>query len=234
LAWGRRQSGDAARVAAATADRLAVSVGVELLRLVPGFVSTEVDANLSFNVAASVARAARSPTPTSSEASGPNACSSNAHRRGREYALHRGVKCNMTLLLNRAQAIASAEAGAFVISPFVGRIYDWHKKSGGKDFTADEDPGVRSVPDIYGYYSRTASGMPVGISDALRKLRDRPRPQRAKAAFHPVRRLKQVLVRHVDGNVALRRCERVQHELGLHSRTHAVLDQDRPRAGELS
>jgi transaldolase len=164
LAWGRRQSGDAARVAAATADRLAVSVGVELLRLVPGYVSTEVDANLSFNVAASVARAARSPTPTSSEASGPNACSSNSHRRGREYALHRGVKCNMTLLLNRAQAIASAEAGAFVISPFVGRIYDWHKKSGGKDFTADEDPGVRSVPDIYGYYKSNGIGHARGAS----------------------------------------------------------------------
>jgi len=58
----------------------------------------------------------------------------------------------MTLLLNRAQAIASAEAGAFLISPFVGRIYDWHKKSGGKDFAAAEDPGVRSVRDIYGYY----------------------------------------------------------------------------------
>jgi transaldolase len=56
------------------------------------------------------------------------------------------------VLLNRAQAIASGEAGAVLISPFVGRIYDWHKKSSGKDFTADEDPGVRSVPDIYGYY----------------------------------------------------------------------------------
>jgi transaldolase len=56
------------------------------------------------------------------------------------------------VLLNRAQAIASAEAGAVVISPFVGRIYDWHKKSSGKDFTADEDPGVRSVLDIHDYY----------------------------------------------------------------------------------
>jgi hypothetical protein len=76
--------------------------------------------------------------------------------------------------------------------------------------------------------------MPVGISNALRKSRYRPHPQRARAAFYPVRRLKQVLVRDVDGNVAQRRCERVQHEFGLHSGTCAVLDQDRPRAGELS
>lgn len=62
------------------------------------------------------------------------------------------MKCNITLLLNRARAIASADAGAFLISPFVGRIYDWHKKSAGKDFTAGEDPGVCSVRDSYGYY----------------------------------------------------------------------------------
>jgi transaldolase len=154
LAWGRKQSGDAARVAAATADRLAVSVGVELLRLVPGFVSTEVDANLSFNIAASVARARQIIDAYKQRAVGPERVLIKLASTwdAAQILQGEGVKCNMTLLLNRAQAVASAEAGAFLISPFVGRIYDWHKKSGGKDLSADEDPGVRSVRDIYGYY----------------------------------------------------------------------------------
>lgn len=157
LTWGRKRSGDAARVAAATADRLAVSVGIELLRLVPGFVSTEVDANLSFNIGALVARARQIIDAYKQRGVGPDRlliklASTWEGIRAAEILQSEGVKCNMTLLLNRAQAIASAEAGAFLISPFVGRIYDWHKKSGGKDFDAGEDPGVRSVRDIYGYY----------------------------------------------------------------------------------
>ncbi|SDR63613.1 transaldolase [Rhizobiales bacterium GAS113] len=157
LTWGRRQSGDVARVAAATADRLAISVGVELLRLVPGYVSTEVDANLSFNIAASVARARQIIDAYKQRGIGPERvliklASTWEGIRASEILQREGVKCNMTLLLNRAQAVASAEAGAFLISPFVGRIYDWHKKTAGTDFTADEDPGVRSVRDIYGYY----------------------------------------------------------------------------------
>ena len=155
LTWGRKRSGDAARVAAATADRLAVSVGVELLRLVPGFVSTEVDANLSFNIGASVARARQIIDGYKQRGVGPERLlikfpSTWEGIRAAEILQSEGVKCNMTLLLNRAQAIASAEAGAFLISPLVGHIYDW--QSGGKDFAAAEDPGVRSVRDIYGYY----------------------------------------------------------------------------------
>jgi transaldolase len=157
LAWGRKQSGEAAHVAAATADRLAVSVGIELLRLVPGFVSTEVDANLSFNIAASVARARQVIDAYKQRGVEPERvliklASTWEGIRAAQILQGEGVKCNMTLLLNRAQAVASAEAGAFLISPFVGRIYDWHKKSGGEDFTADEDPGVRTVRDIYRYY----------------------------------------------------------------------------------
>ncbi|WP_262269452.1 transaldolase [Microvirga yunnanensis] len=157
LAWGRKQSGDAARVAAATADRLAVSVGVELLRLVPGFVSTEVDANLSFNIGASVARARQIIDAYTQRGVEPERvliklASTWEGIRAAQTLQSEGVKCNITLLLNRAQAIASAEAGVFLISPFVGRIYDWHKKSGGKDFSAAEDPGVRSVRGIYEYY----------------------------------------------------------------------------------
>jgi transaldolase len=157
LAWGRKQSGEAARVAAATADRLAVSVGIELLRLVPGFVSTEVDANLSFNIAASVARARQIVDAYKHRGVEPERvliklASTWEGIRAAQILQSQGINCNMTLLLNRAQAIASAEAGAFLISPFVGRIYDWHNKSGGKDFAADEDPGVRTVQDIYAYY----------------------------------------------------------------------------------
>jgi transaldolase len=132
-------------------------VGVELLRLVPGYVSTEVDAELSFDIGGSIAKA-------------HNIISAYEHRgieRGRvliklastwegiraaELLQREGIKCNMTLLLNRAQAVASAEAGAFLVSPFVGRIYDWHKKSTGREFDAAEDPGVRSVRDIFHHY----------------------------------------------------------------------------------
>jgi transaldolase len=157
LVWGRGQSGDPTHVAAATADRLAISVGVELLRLVPGYVSTEVDANLSFNTAASVARALQIIDAYKQRGVGRERvliklASTWEGIRAAEILQREGVKCNMTLLLNRAQAVASAEAGACLISPFVGRIYDWHKRSAGRDFTAEEDPGVRSVRDTYDYY----------------------------------------------------------------------------------
>ncbi|GGC76271.1 transaldolase [Chelatococcus reniformis] len=157
LEWGRNQCGNAGRVAAATADRIAVAIGVELLRLVPGYVSTEVDANLSFNIGASVARArqivdAYKQRGVARERVLIKLASTWEGIRAAQILQAEGVKCNMTLLLNRAQAIASAEAGAFLISPFVGRIYDWHKKFDGRDFAAGEDPGVQSVRDIYGYY----------------------------------------------------------------------------------
>ena len=123
----------------------------------PGFVSTEVDANLSFDIGALVARARQIVDAYKQRGFGPERllikfASTWEGIRAAEILQSEGVKCNMTLLLNRAQAIASAEAGAFLISPLVGHIYDWHKNSGGKDFAAAEDPGVRSVRDIYGYY----------------------------------------------------------------------------------
>jgi transaldolase len=156
LAWGRKQSGDDARLAAATADRLAVSVGVELLRLVRGYVSTEVDANLSFNIRASVARARQIVDAYKQRGVGLERvliklASTWEGIRAAPVLQREGVKCNMTLLLNRALAIASAEAGAFLISPFVGRIYGWYKNSSGQDFAAGDGRGVRSG-DIYGYY----------------------------------------------------------------------------------
>jgi transaldolase len=157
LSWGRKRTGDPMRVAAATADRLAISVGVELLRRIPGYVSTEVDANLSFNVTASAAKARQIIADYQQRGIQRDRvliklAATWEGIRAAEILQREGVKCNMTLLFNRAQAIASADAGAFLISPFVGRIYDWHKKAEGRDFRADEDPGVRSVRDIYNHF----------------------------------------------------------------------------------
>lgn len=157
LAWGRSKNGNFRYIAAATADRLAISVGIELLRLVPGYVSTEVDATLSFNVAASVAKARQIIADYQERGIGRERvliklASTWEGIRAAEILQREGIRCNMTLLLNQAQAIASAEAGAYLISPFVGRIYDWHRKSSGAAPAPDQDPGVRSVRDIYNYY----------------------------------------------------------------------------------
>jgi transaldolase len=157
LSWGRRQGGDPVRAAAATSDRLAISVGIELLHLVPGRVSTEVDANLSFNIDASIAKArqiiaAYKRRGVDQERVLIKLASTWEGIRAAEILQRDGINCNMTLLLNRAQAVASAEAKVFLISPFVGRIYDWHKTIDGREFTATEDPGVRFVREIYDYY----------------------------------------------------------------------------------
>lgn len=157
LAWGRARSGDPKRIAAATADRLAISVGTELLQRVPGYVSTEVDANLSFNVVASVAKARQIIADYDQRGIQRDRvlvklAATWEGVRAAEILQREGIMCNMTLLFNRAQAIASADAGAFLISPFVGRIYDWHKHAEGRDFTAEEDPGVRSVREIYNHF----------------------------------------------------------------------------------
>jgi transaldolase len=163
ISWGRQQSGDAMHIAKATADRLAISVGVKLLGLVPGYVSTEVDADLSFDTAGSVARAKR--IVADYDARGIprdrvliKLASTWEGIRAAEILQRTGINCNMTLLLNHAQAVASAEAGAFLISPFVGRIFDWYMKASGHTFTGDDDPGVRSVREIYSYYKTRGIG----------------------------------------------------------------------------
>ena len=139
-------------------DRLAVNFGAELTRIVPGRVSTEVDADLSFDTeahdrqgrdadrrlrraAASAASASSSRSPRPGKARKPPQCCSSE-----------GIDCNLTLLFSLAQAIACADASAFLISPFVGRILDWHVKAGGGPYTAETDPGVVSVRSIYAYY----------------------------------------------------------------------------------
>jgi transaldolase len=141
----------------AVADDLTVSLGVELTKLVPGRVSTEVDARYSFDIDASLAKAR----------SLIEAYDDRGVRRDRiliklaatwegiraaEILQAEGVDCNLTLIFSIAQAQACADAGVFLISPFVGRITDWHSKSTGKTYGPEEDPGVLSVRKIYDYY----------------------------------------------------------------------------------
>ena len=157
--WGRAQGGDQAAVVAGVCDRLAVTFGTELSRIVPGRVSTEVDADLSFNTAASVAKGRAIIADYQSRGVGRERvliklASTWEGIRAAEILEAEGINCNLTLLFCLAQAAAAAEAGAFLISPFVGRILDWHAKAEGRTFAADEDPGVLSVRAIYAYYKR--------------------------------------------------------------------------------
>ena len=161
LAWGRKQAGGTAAVAAAVADRLAVSFGAELTAIVPGRVSTEVDADLSFDTAATVAKARAIIAAYAARGIGRERilikiAATWEGIRAAEILQREGIDCNLTLLFSLVQAAACAEAGAFLISPFVGRILDWHVKAEGRSFGPEEDPGVLSVRRIYAYYKRHA------------------------------------------------------------------------------
>lgn len=139
-------------------ETLTVAVGAELTKLVPGRVSTEVDAILSFDKDASVARARAIIADYAERGIGKDRiliklASTWEGIRAAEVLQNEGIDCNLTLLFSMAQAVACADAGAFLISPFVGRITDWYKKSTGTDsYAPDEDPGVLSVRSIYDYY----------------------------------------------------------------------------------
>jgi transaldolase len=138
-------------------DQLAVAFGSELTRIVPGYVSTEVDARLSFDTPATVAKAERLIGLYADRGVGADrvlikVAGTWEGIRAAEVLEKRGIHCNVTLVFSLVQAVAAAEAGAFLISPFVGRILDWHVKATGRTFSADEDPGVRSVKEIYSYF----------------------------------------------------------------------------------
>jgi transaldolase len=157
VAWGKKQGGQQDAVVAAVADRLAISVGAALSELVPGRVSTEVDADLSFDTKASIDKAhqiiaAYKERGIERDRILIKLASTWEGIRAAEVLQKEGIDCNLTLLFAQAQAIACAEAGVFLISPFVGRILDWHKKASGQDYTAETDPGVVSVRNIYNYY----------------------------------------------------------------------------------
>jgi len=157
IAWAKAQSGDSERRVHDAADKLAVDVGLEVLKIVPGRISTEVDARLSFDTQATLLKA-RKLIALYNEAGIANdrvlikIASTWEGIRAAEILEGEGINCNLTLMFGFAQARACAEAGVTLISPFVGRILDWHKAHSGKDFTAAEDPGVLSVRKIYDYY----------------------------------------------------------------------------------
>ncbi|RFP99840.1 transaldolase [Pseudomonas putida] len=138
-------------------DKFAVAVGSGILRVIPGRISTEVDARLSFDEPALLAKARK--LIELYEAAGVGRervliklASTWEGIRAAEKLEKEGIQTNLTLLFSFAQAQACADAGVFLISPFVGRIYDWYKKSTGKEYVGAEDPGVQSVTRIYKYY----------------------------------------------------------------------------------
>jgi transaldolase len=140
-------------------DRLLIAFGVEILKFVPGRVSTEIDAALSFDTEATVAKgreliALYEAAGISRERVLIKIASTWEGIRAAEILERDGIHCNLTLLFSLCQAIACAEAGVKLISPFVGRIYDWYKKSTGTDYTGADDPGVQSVKGIYQYYRK--------------------------------------------------------------------------------
>jgi transaldolase len=138
-------------------DHLLVAFGVEILKIVPGRVSTETDAELSFDTEALIAKAHRfielyKANGISRERVLIKIATTWEGIRAAEVLQKEDINCNMTLLFSMPQAVACAEAKARLISPFVGRILDWYKKSTGKDYAPAEDPGVVSVKEIYAYY----------------------------------------------------------------------------------
>jgi transaldolase len=140
-------------------DRLLIAFGLEILKLVPGRVSTETDARLSFDTQGTIAKGRA--LISLYEAAGISRervlikiASTWEGIRAAEVLQKEGIRCNMTLLFSLPQAVACAEANAQLISPFVGRIYDWYKKSTGQETTGADDPGVQSVKRIYTYYRK--------------------------------------------------------------------------------
>ncbi|MHA6690824.1 transaldolase [Devosia sp. A449] len=155
--WGRQQTGSSDGVVKAVADRLAVSVGVALAELVPGRVSTEVDADLSFDIAGSVRRGREIIADYDKRGVGRERiliklAATWEGVRAAEVLQSEGIDCNLTLIFSKVQAVACADAKAFLISPFVGRIMDWYAKSTGQVYGPEDDPGVKSVREIYNYY----------------------------------------------------------------------------------
>ena len=140
-------------------DRLLVAFGIEILKLVPGRVSTEIDARLSFDTAANVAKGRELMALYEAAGYGRDRvlikiASTWEGIRAAEVLEREGIHCNLTLLFSLPQAIACAEANVQLISPFVGRIYDWYKKSTGIEYMGAEDPGVQSVKRIVQYYRK--------------------------------------------------------------------------------
>jgi transaldolase len=170
IAWAKSRSQDREQQAYDAMDKLAVDVGVEVLKSVPGRISTEVDARLSFNTLATLAKARRliglyNEAGISKERVLIKIASTWEGIRAGEILEHEGIHCNLTLMFGFAQARSCAEAGVTLVSPFVGRIFDWQKaKEGRTDIPVEEDLGVLSVRNIYHYYKE--HGYPTTVMGA--------------------------------------------------------------------
>ena len=177
LLWSRREAGLGAKnedIVKRAVDRLAIEFGLRILAIVPGRVSTEVDARLSFDTKATVEKAHA--LIKQYEAVGATRsrvlikiASTWEGIRAAEILEKEGIHCNLTLLFGMHQAVACAEAKVTLISPFVGRILDWYKKDTGRDFAPEEDPGVLSVARIYRYFKRHGHATEV-MGASLRNL----------------------------------------------------------------
>jgi len=158
--YGKDHGKDLDQKVDATLDRLLVEFGKEILKIVPGKVSTEVDARFSFDTKASVEKALHIIDLYKSIGIGKErilikvASTWEGIQTAKILQSEHGINCNLTLMFSLVQAIAGAEAGAFLISPFVGRILDWYKAAMKKDFPPSEDPGVKSVESIFNYYKK--------------------------------------------------------------------------------
>ncbi|MEQ1602162.1 MAG: transaldolase [Methylophilaceae bacterium] len=157
VAYAKSQSNCPTQQLADTQDKLVVNAGLEVLKVIPGRISTEVDARLSFDTEASLVKA-RKLSRLYNEASISNdrvlikLAATWEGIKAAEILEKEGIFCNLTLLFGFSQARACAEANVTLISPFVGRILDWYKAKEGREFSAEEDPGVLSVRKIYAYY----------------------------------------------------------------------------------
>ena len=158
IAYAKAQSANKAQQLIDAEDKLAVNIGLEILKIVPGRISTEVDARLSYNTQATVEKARKlialyNAAGISNDRILIKIASTWQGIRAAEILEKEGINCNLTLLFSEAQARACAEAGVYLISPFVGRILDWYKaNSDKKEYAPAEDPGVISVTKIYNYY----------------------------------------------------------------------------------
>lgn len=158
-AMAARQGGSNGEQLTDAVDRFAVSIGAEILKIIPGRVSTEVDARLSFDTDAMIAKARKLVGLYNEMGIGNDrilikVASTWEGIRAAEQLEKQSINCNLTLLFGFAQAAACADAGVYLISPFVGRILDWYKAKTGRDYAPEEDPGVQSVRQIYRYYKQ--------------------------------------------------------------------------------
>ncbi|MEG9480663.1 transaldolase [Mannheimia sp. HC-2023] len=159
VAYAKAQSNDKAQQLVDAEDKLAVNIGLEILKLVPGRISTEVDARFSYDTEKTIAKARKlialyNAAGISNDRILIKIASTWQGIRAAEVLEKEGINCNLTLLFSQAQARACAEAGVYLISPFVGRILDWYKANEGKEYAPAEDPGVISVTNIYNYYKQ--------------------------------------------------------------------------------